>query len=200
MVARAKPLPPRFSHDAPLPIDSLVRPSPGHFRWQHRPRQTASRSQARRGHQAGAEKRAQRSRRQRGHGSTSRARPGRQAGQSSRTARSTTTFESAGAKSNARQWPARGDERRPHLAHHRGRGHLRRRRAQRGARSLGLRAPLRAHDVRGQRQRAQGRALQAGLRPRRQPQRDDVERSHQLLRDAARRASCRSRCGSKPIG
>ena len=42
----------------------------------------------------------------------------------------------SGAEGHARQRPARRDERRPHLAHRRRRGHLRRRLAQRGARPL----------------------------------------------------------------
>src|SRR2546427_792695 len=57
--------------------------------------------------------------------------------------------------------------------------------AQRAAGALGLRAPVRAHDVRGLGPREEGRALPADLAGRRVGERQYGGRPHQLLRDAA---------------
>ena len=60
-----------------------------------------------------------------------------------------------------------------------------------------VRAPVRAHDVPGLEARAAGRALpHARGRRRERLERHDRFRSHQLLRDACRRTSSSSRCGS----
>ena len=199
MVARAKPLPPRFSHDAPLPIDSLVRPSPGHFRCEHRPRQTASWSQARRGHQAGAEKRAQRSRRQSGHGSTAAPAPADKPAKAPAPPAAPQPLNLQVQKAtldNGLRVVMNVDHTSPTVAvdviydvgarnEERGRSGF---------------AHLFEHMMfQGSANVAQGRALQARLGARRHAQRDDVERSHELLRDAAReRAAARALARGRP--
>ena len=109
------------------------------------------------------------------------------------------TVEFGGHPSNARQRPPRRHEPRQHRPHGRGRGLLRRRLAQRGQRPLGLRAPLRAHDVSGVGQRRQGRALQSDHQSRRKRQRNDEQRPYELLRNAPlERARARIVARSRP--
>ena len=84
-----------------------------------------------------------------------------------------------------RQRPAPDRRRRPPRARRRDQRLVRRRLEARAAGQDGLRAPVRARDVPGLPPRREGGAHRAHPGRRRHDERDDLARSHQLLRDAA---------------
>ena len=99
-----------------------------------------------------------------------------------------------------RQRPARHRGRGPPRAGRRGQPLVRRRLQARGRRQDRVRAPVRARHVPGLAPRRQGRAHRARPGRRRDDERLDLARPDELLRDACRRTSWSSPCGSRRTG
>ena len=104
-------------------------------------------------------------------------------------------------KGDARERPSRGDERRSHLADHRGGRHLRRRRAQRRARARSGFAHLFEHMMfEGSANVGKGKHFKLVVRVTAAPSTARTSSDRTNYFEMLPPTSCRSRCGSKPTG